>query len=54
LSGSGQASTPPVTLAPGIHTIKATYNPDSSHSGSSNTTSVTVNPKKRRGQITSQ
>ena len=53
LNGSGQASTPPVTLAPGSHTIQATYNPDSSHSASSNLTVVTV-IKKRAGQVTSQ
>jgi hypothetical protein len=52
LSG-GQASTPPVILGAGTHTIQATYNPDASHSGSSNTKSVTV-IKKRRGQTVSQ
>jgi predicted outer membrane repeat protein len=54
LNTSGQASTPPVTLAAGTHTIQAAYNPDLSHGASSNTTIVTVTAKKRRGQITSQ
>jgi Bacterial Ig-like domain (group 3) len=54
LNNSGQASTAPVFLAPGNHTIQATYNSDSVHSGSFNTTSVTVTPKKRPAQITSQ
>jgi uncharacterized protein (TIGR03437 family) len=42
LNGSSQASQT-VTLAAGSHTIQATYNGDGTHSGSSNTTSVTVN-----------
>jgi hypothetical protein len=54
LNNSGQASTPPVALVAGSHTIQATYNPDPIHSGSFSTTSVTVNPKKRPAQITSQ
>jgi hypothetical protein len=54
LNSSGQASTPPVFLAAGNHTIQATYNPDSLHSGSFSTTGVTVTPKKRPAQITSQ
>lgn len=53
LNGSGQASTPPVMLSAGSHTIQATYNPDSSHSGSSNTTNINV-IRKRMSQITSQ
>jgi hypothetical protein len=54
LNGSGQASTPPITLhTAGNHTIKAAYNPDAAHSGSSNTTSVNV-IKKRTGQTISQ
>jgi hypothetical protein len=42
LNGIGQAATT-ATLAAGGHTIQATYVPDASHAGSSNTTGVNVN-----------